>query len=74
MVLSIEKRIDFLFWGMQKEKAYLMKIPDATNLIECIRSECVKIDDNVELLHRVHVNLAKGINFGITNDGKHFIS
>lgn len=48
-----------------------MKITDATHLIECIKSECAKINGNVQLLPRVHMNLAKHIRFCITNDGNH---
>lgn len=40
-------------------------------LIERMKSEYAKIDGNVELLHRAHVNLAKRINLYIGNDGKH---
>lgn len=35
-----------------------MKITDATHLIKRIKSELAEDESNVELLHRVHVNLA----------------
>lgn len=45
-----------------------MKITYATNLIERLKSEYSKIDDNI-LLHRVHVILAKCIKLCTTING-----
>lgn len=68
----LERRSNLLFsWGMQKEKVDSMNITDATHLIKCVKSEWVKFEGNVELLHWVHVNLAKHISFFITKDGNH---
>lgn len=63
--------LDFFFWGMLKEKVYSMKITDMNHLRERIMNECAQIDGNVELLHRVHVNLAERIKLCITNGGNH---
>lgn len=35
---------------------YSLKITDTTRLIERMKRECAKVDTNLELLHRVHVN------------------
>lgn len=63
--------LDFFFWGMLKEKVYSMKITDMNHLRERITNECAQIDGNVELLHRVHVNLTERIKLCITNGGNH---
>jgi transposase len=63
--------LDLFFWGMLKEKVYSMKIRDMRHLRERIISECAQIDGNVELMHRVHVNLAKRIDLCIANGGNH---
>jgi len=63
--------LDLFFWGMLKEKVYSMKIKDKRHLRERIINECAQIDENVELMHRVHVNLAKRIELCITNGGNH---
>lgn len=44
---------------------------DTTHFIERMKSDCAKIDGNVELWHRVHVNVAECINICIRNDGTH---
>lgn len=48
-----------------------MKIKDVAHLIEGMKSECVKINGSVGLLHHIHVNLVKIIKLCITNDGNH---
>lgn len=63
--MSEEARIDFFFWSNLK-KVYSMKITNATHLTKRINNE---INGNMEILHRVHVNLTKRINLCITNNG-----
>ena len=41
------------------------------HLTQRIKSECTKIDGNVDLLHRVHANFLKRIEICIANDGAH---
>lgn len=46
MVLSKEEAIDFFFWAIPKKKVHLMKITNATHLIERMSARA-KIDGNV---------------------------
>jgi len=63
--------IDFFFWGMLKEKVYLMKIIDLNYMREGITSQCAEINGNAHLFHRVHQNFAKRIQLCTENDGNY---
>jgi transposase len=63
--------LDFFFWGVIKEKVYSAKIRNLEHLKARIVSACAEINGNVEMLHRVHENLAKRIHLCMLNDGGH---
>lgn len=46
-----------------------MKITDAKHLTERMKCECAKIENNAEVLHRVHVDPGKSINHFIKDAG-----
>ena len=59
------RHLDFFFWGMLKEKVYLVKITNLMHLTQRIRDKCSKIEGNKISLHQVHEILQNTLIFAL---------
>jgi len=64
--------MDFLFWGVVKNKIFSRKPRTVDDMIRCIREACQETDDNKELSAKVCLSVASRLQDCVNNEGRQF--